>query len=161
MSGIQEVARGSKLKPEQVRAVFDDIVARVARGEEVKVQGFGTFKRKMHKGRTLKSPLLDGGEVEYPDSYVLKFHQSPIAKTTLNVAAAKDPAGKKDKDGPKKTAEPAETPKAKAGSKAAKKAAKASKKAAPAPKKGKKAPPPPPPPEEDDDLDDEDDEDDE
>src|SRR6478752_10866572 len=88
MSGIQDVAREAGLKPEIVANLFEAILASVSRGEKVRIKGIGTFERKLYKGRTLVTPAVNEGEpIKYPDSFVLKFHQSQLAKRRINIVA--------------------------------------------------------------------------
>jgi nucleoid DNA-binding protein len=90
MSGIQDVAREAGLKPEIVANLFEAILAAVSRGEKVRIKGIGTFERKLYKGRTLVTPAVNEGEpIKYPDSFVLKFHQSQLAKRRINIVAKK------------------------------------------------------------------------
>ena len=77
--------------------LFELIIARCANGETVRIKNFGTFKMRMMKGRILKSPLMEGGEIEFPDTQVLRFHQSTVAKEMLNKLAPTDKAKKKAK----------------------------------------------------------------
>ena len=103
MSGIQDVAREAGLKPEIVANLFEAILASVSRGEKVRIKGIGTFERKLYKGRTLVTPAVNEGEpIKYPDSFVLKFHQSQLAKRRINIVAkrqadAEPKTSKKDK----------------------------------------------------------------
>lgn len=125
MSGIQDVAREAGLKPEIVSNLFEAILHAVSRGEKVRIKGIGTFERKLYKGRTLVTPAVNEGEpIKYPDSFVLKFHQSQLAKRRINIVA------KKQADAEPKT------------SKKAKKAAAAPEPEKPA-KKAKTSTPPP------------------
>ena len=48
---------------EAVNAVFDAIVANVAKGKRVTVVGFGTFLRRTRKARTGRSPV-NGKEIK-------------------------------------------------------------------------------------------------
>lgn len=90
MAGIHDVARKAGLKTEILAQVFEAILATVADGESARIKNFGTFERRKYKGRTLVTPAVNHGEpVEYPDSYVLKFRQSQIAKRRINVVAKK------------------------------------------------------------------------
>lgn len=105
MSGIQDVAREAGLKPEIVANAFEAILAAVSRGEKVRIKGIGTFERKLYKGRTLVTPAVNEGEpIKYPDSYVLKFHQSQLAKRRLNIVAKKQAASEPPKSSKKKAA---------------------------------------------------------
>lgn len=93
MSGIQDVAREAGLKPELVANIFEAILASVSRGDKVRIKGIGTFERKLYKGRTLVTPAVNEGKaIKYPDSYVLKFHQSQLAKRRINIVAKKQAA---------------------------------------------------------------------
>ncbi len=110
MSGIQDVAREAGLKPEIVANLFEAILASVSRGEKVRIKGIGTFERKLYKGRTLVTPAVnDGKAIKYPDSYVLKFHQSQLAKRRINIVAKKqaDAETKTPKNGKAKHAKAA------------------------------------------------------
>lgn len=103
MSGLVDVARGANVKPDVVGEVFEEILARVKKGERVRIKGFGTFEMKVYPGRTLQSPTVNDGEpVTFPDSQMLKFRQSQIAKRRLNVV--KVSKGKNKGKNGKKTA---------------------------------------------------------
>jgi nucleoid DNA-binding protein len=110
MSGIQELAKEYGLKTESLAQVFEAILADVAKGNKVRIKGFGTFARYLYKGRTLVTPAVNAGEpIVYPDSFVLKFHQSQLAKRRINIRAKRDAAaaaGEKQKK-PKSVAPPA------------------------------------------------------
>lgn len=176
MAGMTEVSKRSGINQEKIQDVFAEITKLVASGETVKIHGFGTFERKVFKGRTLNTPLL-AKPVTYADSFVLKFHQSALAKQQLNAMAKGEepPAAVKKGPKPKAKPEPEETeevdvPAKKAPVKKAvakkelpakeeKPAKAAPKKAEPAPKaatplKKKAAPPPPEEEEEEDDEED-------
>lgn len=105
MSGVSEICKESGLKPDVVTGVFETILAMVANGEKVRLKGFGSFERKMYPGRTLTTPAVNNGEpMKYPDSYLLKFHQSNLAKRRINIAAKKAKRAAKEQapDKPKK-----------------------------------------------------------
>lgn len=88
MSGISEIAKEAGLKSELVANLFEAITALVARGHKVKINGFGSFERRIYPGRTLTTPAVNNGEpIEYPDSYVMKFKQSQTAKRRINIVA--------------------------------------------------------------------------
>jgi len=90
MSGLVEVAKEAGLKPDVVANVFETILSMAANGELVRIKGFGTFQRRSYKGRTLVTPAVNGGNpITYPDSFVLKFHQSGLAKRRINIVAKK------------------------------------------------------------------------
>jgi nucleoid DNA-binding protein len=119
MSGIQDVAREAGLKPELVANIFEAILHAVSRGEKVRIKGIGTFERKLYKGRTLVTPAVnDGDPIKYPDSYVLKFHQSQLAKRRINIVAKKQAdaepkTSKKEKKAAAEATKPAKKGKAK------------------------------------------------
>ena len=96
MSGLSDVAKSVGIKPEVVTEVFEEILARVKRGDNVRIKGFGTFRAKVYPGRTLTSPTVNDGEpIVFGDSTVLKFKQSQIAKQRLNAPAKAEAKGKK------------------------------------------------------------------
>jgi len=107
MTSIRDIAHdvqrddphfGSKADVENVlKSAFDIILERVAKGDNVTVRGFGTFAAKLFKGRTLSSPLMKGGSIEFGDQLVLRFRQSASAKQRINeiVAKGKNGASKK------------------------------------------------------------------
>lgn len=107
MSGVSEICKESGLKPEQVVNVFETILAMVASGEKVRLKGFGSFERKLYPGRTLTTPAVNGGEpMKYPDSYLLKFHQSNLAKRRINIAAKKAKRAAKEQAADEKPKKP-------------------------------------------------------
>lgn len=90
MSGLVEVAKESGVKPDVITNVFETILSMVASGDKVRIKGFGAFERRKYKGRTLTSSAVNDGEpITYPDSHVLKFRQSGLAKRRLNIVAKK------------------------------------------------------------------------
>ncbi len=112
---------GSKADVEQMaKAFFEIVLERVAKGGKVNIRGFGAFEAKMFKGRTLASPLMKGGTIEFKDQLVLRFRQSQGAKRVINEIAASIPkktkkAAAADANGAKKT--PAKKTKKAAGAK--------------------------------------------
>lgn len=97
MAGLNDVAKQAGLNPvdagdgrkvptnDVLQKFFDLILEKCANGESVRITGFGTFKARIHKGRTLKSPLLENGEITFEDALVLRFTSSAVAKRKLNV----------------------------------------------------------------------------
>ena len=76
---------GSKADVEHLaKEIFSIILERVAKGDKVNVRGFGAFEAKMFKGRTLSSPLMKGGSINFRDQLVLRFRQSQSAKHKIN-----------------------------------------------------------------------------
>lgn len=87
MSGVSDIAKSLGVKKGFVEDVFEEIFRRVGNGEEVKIKGFGTFRRVVFKGRVLQSPAVNGGDpIKCSDSFVLKFKQTQLAKRKLNTA---------------------------------------------------------------------------
>jgi len=113
MSGLVEVAKESGLKPDVVANIFETILAMTANGDLVRIKGFGTFQRRKYKGRTLRTPAVNNGEpITYPDSFVLKFHQSTLAKRRINIVAKKAEKAAKDAAAASATAKPKKQKKA-------------------------------------------------
>ena len=148
MAVLQDVSKKSGVNQDMIATVFSAILSLVASGEDVKVQGFGTFKRRLFKGRTLNTPLMSK-PVVYQDSYVFKFHQSNLAKIALNALAKGEevPARPNGKKGPKPKAKP--EPEEEEVDVPAKKAPAKKAAATPAKKPVLKSVPPPPPEEDD------------
>ncbi len=80
---------------EIVRGVFAAIKGRLAAQEVVNIRGFGVFEAKVFKGRTLNSPLVKGGSIDFADQLVLRFRQSQAAKREINEIAKAAAKGKK------------------------------------------------------------------
>jgi nucleoid DNA-binding protein len=115
LNPIKDDENGIRLDTSEVlEDFFNTIIEHCKNGETVRIKNFGTFKARVYKGRTLKSPLLEDGEITFGDQLVLRFHQSLVAKRRLNDGYV--PEGEK----PKKAA-------AKKGKKTAKKGKKAKK----------------------------------
>jgi nucleoid DNA-binding protein len=132
-----------------LRSGFEQILSRVAAGETVEVRGFGVFSSKVFPGRTLSSPLMKGGSIDFPDQLVLRFRQSQQAKKAINSLAEELAAKKAGKKAKKVTPKAVDTDEAEGGAEAEEqptpKAKKGGGKAAPAGgKKGKPAPAPEP-----------------
>ena len=84
MASTTTIARLCGLTPRQVFDVFRAIHRIVSRGECVKIRGFGRFDRKIHKGRTQMTPLVENGLVTYGDMKVMRFSQSPKSRMMMN-----------------------------------------------------------------------------
>jgi nucleoid DNA-binding protein len=96
MSGMLDIAKKAKLSPMQcghcgssndaqasLEDFFDLILRKVAAGGVVHIKGFGVFRARPHKGRTLHTPVMEGGQITFGDRMVLRFHQSIVAKAKL------------------------------------------------------------------------------
>lgn len=64
-----------------VNGVFDAIHEAMIRGAEVRITGFGTFKRVATKARTCRNPH-NGETVEVPAGHKVKFKASDKLKVT-------------------------------------------------------------------------------
>jgi len=83
MAGIHEVARQAGLKDEEAAEIFNAILARCFAGESVIIKGFGTFKVKRSKPRTITSSVLATGTAQVPAYERLAFHASAQARHEL------------------------------------------------------------------------------
>lgn len=113
-----------------VDAVFDTIVAAVAKGDKVAIAGFGNFEKKARKARTARNPLT-GATVKVKATSVAKFRPAMAFKESVASGKA---------SGPKKVvaAAPKKAAKKAAKKSSAKKSAKKVTKKAGAKKAGKK-----------------------
>lgn len=76
---------GERVKGEQnLEAFFQKIIEECKKGNRVKLKNFGAFEAKVLKGRTVKSPLWEGGEAVMDDLLVLRFSVTAKAKRALN-----------------------------------------------------------------------------
>lgn len=141
MASAQSIAKQSGLNPVQcggcgnkintkdaMDAFYKMILKKVAEGERVTLPGIGTFYAREMKGRTLNSPVLPGGQVDFPDQMILRFRAAGEARRVLNAedenkskTSKKKAAAKKD-GGEKKSKKTAASKK-KAAKKAGKKQA--------------------------------------
>lgn len=67
-----------------IEAMFAEITEQCRQGEEVKIKDFGSFKVKINRGRTIRTPLVEGGEIKSGDILLLKYHQANKSKKRLN-----------------------------------------------------------------------------
>ena len=70
-----------------VDAVFDDIVAALARGDRVELRGFGAFSVKLRGGRVGRNPQT-GAKVHVPDKNIPVFRPSKEMHKRLNSTVA-------------------------------------------------------------------------
>ena len=68
---------------EMVKCVFEVMQENLARGEKMKLSGFGTFVAKEKKAQRGRNPQT-GEEIEIPAKRVLSFKPSQILKKILN-----------------------------------------------------------------------------
>jgi DNA-binding protein HU-beta len=66
-----------------VRSVFRQISAAAKAGEEVRIQGFGSFKTKTRPARTYRDPRT-GGDIDAPEKRQLKFKASKVVEDEMN-----------------------------------------------------------------------------
>jgi hypothetical protein len=132
MAGLKDIAKKVGLNPlkletgasvdvmELIEEMFMAIVDECRSKEgSVRIKDFGTFSARLNKGRKLKTPLMEDGEVEFGDMLLLKFHQSTVSKKRLNDGGAVEDWGgryieKKMRPSDIKKAEAAEKRKAEA-----------------------------------------------
>jgi nucleoid DNA-binding protein len=76
--------------------LFQIIMDRLRAGGTVQVKGFGTFRAKLLKGRTMSSSLVDGGKTSFGDKLLIKFHAAPQAKKYMSQDIKKPKAEKAD-----------------------------------------------------------------
>lgn len=90
MAGIEDIAKTAGVKKDDVQSVFEAIVQLVGNDEVVRITGFGSFQRRLYKGRSIESPIVnDGKPLPFRDAFALRFKQSMTAKHRLNVKARK------------------------------------------------------------------------
>jgi len=66
-----------------VESVFDIIKDSLARGEKIKISGFGNFSVKEKKSRRGRNPQT-GSEIEISSRKVLTFKSSQVLRKALN-----------------------------------------------------------------------------
>jgi integration host factor subunit alpha len=66
-----------------VESVFEIIKGRLARGEKVKISGFGNFAVRAKQARRGRNPQT-GETITLPGRRVLSFKASPLMKDALN-----------------------------------------------------------------------------
>lgn len=74
--GLELLAKRSGQSTEAIRATFDTIIAMVEEGRSVTIPGFGRFEPSFTEPRTVKSPVLPGGEAPAPRRRKVKFAMS-------------------------------------------------------------------------------------
>ncbi len=72
-----------KNSAEIVESVFDIIKDSLARGEKIKISGFGNFLVKEKKSRRGRNPQT-GAEIEISSRRVLTFKSSQVLRKALN-----------------------------------------------------------------------------
>lgn len=84
---VEKLAEKTNLTKSQAENLLDatiEIIQKtVAKGDEVKLVGFGTFSRTSRKSRTGRNPKT-GAPVQIPDSKVPRFKPGKDFKESLN-----------------------------------------------------------------------------
>jgi len=83
---------------------FKSLVEHVRDGERVSIPGLGTFSSREMKGRSVESPVLPGGKVEYPDQTIMRFRPSETVRGILNPEIHGEEAKKAKQAKPEKKA---------------------------------------------------------
>jgi integration host factor subunit beta len=66
-----------------VDAIFDEIIASLARGKRIELRGFGTFSVRVHEARTSRNPRT-GAQVPVPKRAHPHFKTAKEMKERLN-----------------------------------------------------------------------------
>jgi len=97
--GVSDIAKAVGVHKDQIQKTFEVMLELLTKSTELRVHKFGTFKRKLMKGRTITSPVLEGGSITYGDKWVLNFSAHASAKQWLNaklpIEAPEKPKAKK------------------------------------------------------------------
>lgn len=114
MSGFMDAASEAGLAPvacrecgakvatqDAFKRLFHVIMDRLKAGETVQIKGFGTFRAKLLKGRTMSSKLVDGGETSFGDKLLIKFQSAPQAKQYMSAGLGKKQKADKEPKAPK------------------------------------------------------------
>lgn len=79
----QKVGFSKKESAEIVEIVFDTMKDTLARGEKIKISGFGNFVVRQKRPRIGRNPQT-GEEIEISARKVMTFRPSQVLKSTLN-----------------------------------------------------------------------------
>ena len=79
---------------EAVNALFDTVVARVAKGNRVSIVGFGTFLARRRQARTGRSPA-NGKEIRIPAKNCPAFTPGQAFKDAVEGVGANGKAGRR------------------------------------------------------------------
>jgi len=93
MAGLNELAKRANVKLKDAKNLFSAIQAMLAENNEayVTIANFGSFRVTTIPGRTVQSPVIQGGEpVTFPAQLSIKFKPAPFSKRKLaNMASFK------------------------------------------------------------------------
>jgi nucleoid DNA-binding protein len=84
MAAIEHLGRLSGLTDVQIQALMNALVDTTRTGERVYIRNIGTFTVRVRPPRTIKSPVIPGGEKKLPERRVLEFRMSPKLAAVLN-----------------------------------------------------------------------------
>lgn len=84
MAAIEQLGRRTGLTDAQIVALMDAVVDTAREGERVYIRNIGTFTVRVRPPRTIKSPVIPGGEKKLPERRVLEFRMSPKLAAVLN-----------------------------------------------------------------------------
>jgi nucleoid DNA-binding protein len=84
MAAIENLGRQTGLSDAQIVALVNALVETARGGERVYIRNFGTFSVRVRPPRTIKSPVIPGGEKKLPERKVLEFRMSPKLAAVLN-----------------------------------------------------------------------------
>jgi len=93
MSGLNELAKKANISLKDAKSLFSTILGLLADDNEthVTIPNFGSFRVKRIPGRTVQSPVIQGGEpVTFSDQLSIMFKPAPFVKKKLaNMASYK------------------------------------------------------------------------
>lgn len=76
----KELAKATKLKQEEVRAVIDAIAEALIGENDVVLLGLGQFNFHRREARRFKTPLIKGGVAKIPPGLTVRFKFSPTLR---------------------------------------------------------------------------------
>jgi DNA-binding protein HU-beta len=77
---VADITEGTKVQAGQiVESIFDTITAKVAKGEDVEIAGFGKFVRVKRSARTARNPQT-GEAINVPEKNAPKFSPAKAFK---------------------------------------------------------------------------------
>jgi nucleoid DNA-binding protein len=96
MAGVHDVAKASGVNASDISNVFETMFKMLRDGEDVRIIGFGSFKRKQSKARMMTTPLAnDGKPFRVESAYRVSFQQSKECKRRVNMKKSKKTGRKK------------------------------------------------------------------
>jgi nucleoid DNA-binding protein len=78
-----DIARRAGVDLAVVQEVFLAILAELHLGREVRIAGFGFFRRHWSPPRKLRTPVVPGGIAEVPGSWCVRFRRAPTSREKL------------------------------------------------------------------------------